>query len=310
MEPLGLPQYTGPLDALLYLAGLPGEYLRGALGGKPGKKMAGREMLEERKIVGPNTDQGWIPDKGDVAGFAADMILDPTNAVGVGALAKTGKVRKVAKAANAKSEKLRKMGAMPEEIVEKLHPSMLDETGKPLIMRHGTKKSGLEAKDLDPKFSGTQTDPGFLGKGVYFSQKPENSNYYTDSDMSTMFPELFKHRDSGSTVMAYVDSRNPFHFDFDKTGHMRDALPELSGMTENAIEGNRTVINDALKARGHDAVFATGSDPQHFEVMVPKKSQIYAPYVAPKLREIPSIDDQIQMLLLHNASKANTMYDL
>ena len=55
--------------------------------------ITGRDLLEGWGLVGANTDQGWIPDAGDLAGFAADLALDPTTYLSFGgsALTKLGK---------------------------------------------------------------------------------------------------------------------------------------------------------------------------------------------------------------------------
>lgn len=68
-------------DALDY----PGRKIRGWLGGTDG--MSGRELLEQYGIVGPNTDQGWVPDMGDLAGYAVDVATDPISYIPFGALA-------------------------------------------------------------------------------------------------------------------------------------------------------------------------------------------------------------------------------
>ena len=61
-----------------------------------GKDVAmGRDLLERWGVIGPNTDQGWMPDPGDLAGFAFEVATDPLSYVGglgLRALTKTGEV--------------------------------------------------------------------------------------------------------------------------------------------------------------------------------------------------------------------------
>jgi hypothetical protein len=74
----------------------PGRLVRTGLAGKnpldalldPSQGVSGRQLLEQYGLVGANEDQGWVPDAGDVGGFAAEMVLDPTNWLGGGLLAK------------------------------------------------------------------------------------------------------------------------------------------------------------------------------------------------------------------------------
>ena len=70
----------GILDQALYLADTPGALLRGLLAGKPGTRKTGREVLR----LGEN--QPGL-DAGDVAGFLAEMLLDPLNWLGGAGLA-------------------------------------------------------------------------------------------------------------------------------------------------------------------------------------------------------------------------------
>lgn len=75
----------------------PGDYLRGLLAGQGGTRMGGRDMLEAQGILGAN-QEGLDP--GDIAGFLAEMILDPLNLIPFGALAGMAKAGKLGKAAS------------------------------------------------------------------------------------------------------------------------------------------------------------------------------------------------------------------
>ena len=80
------------LDALSGLGTVldtPGAMLRTGLAGEnpldavfdTEKRVSGRELLEKYGLAGANEDQGWVPDLGDLGGFAAEMVLDPTNLI-------------------------------------------------------------------------------------------------------------------------------------------------------------------------------------------------------------------------------------
>lgn len=70
------------------------------------KRVSGRQLLERYGLAGKNEDQGWVPDAGDLGGFVAEMVLDPTNLIGGGLLSRLmGKAGK-AKAANAAAREL------------------------------------------------------------------------------------------------------------------------------------------------------------------------------------------------------------
>lgn len=126
----------------------PGRVTRTALAGKnplsalfdPEQGVSGRQLLEQYGLAGENIDQGWMPDAGDIGGFAAETLLDPTNLIGGGFLAKLlGKAKgakaanKGIEAANALSQSQRAAGFMPEEIANLTH--LVDETGAPKAVK-------------------------------------------------------------------------------------------------------------------------------------------------------------------------------
>lgn len=80
---------ANPLFELLgdvgYVLDTPGALTRGLLSGRPFERASGREMLESWGILDPNKE-GF--DAGDVAGFGADVIVDPLNILGAGILGK------------------------------------------------------------------------------------------------------------------------------------------------------------------------------------------------------------------------------
>lgn len=105
---------TGGLQYLGETLDKPGRAVRGLLGGKPrelanlipfsdtmgltdpAESVSGRDLLEKAGLAGPN--QVGSLDMGDVAGFGAEILLDPTTYLTFGASA-VGKAGKVAKAA-------------------------------------------------------------------------------------------------------------------------------------------------------------------------------------------------------------------
>ena len=84
---------VGGLEMAANLLDIPGAVVRNTLAGKnpftpimhpiSGEdRISGRDLLEQYDLVEPNVDKGWTPDAGDVAGFGADVLLDPLNMFG------------------------------------------------------------------------------------------------------------------------------------------------------------------------------------------------------------------------------------
>ena len=142
------------------------------------KRVTGRQMLENRGLADANEDQGWVPDAGDLGGFAAEMLLDPTNLIGGGLAAKLmGKASKAKaankgiEAANAVSREQRAMGFMPEEVAKLT--KIVDETGAPKKMYHGT-------PHVFDKFDADKLDPAALyGNGIYTTDSPRIASEYS-----------------------------------------------------------------------------------------------------------------------------------
>lgn len=78
-----MPSLAELLSGALDTISAPGRYTRGALAGRPGESMGGRDMLEAWGALSPNTPG---LDFGDVAGFLAEAVVDPLNLIPVGAL--------------------------------------------------------------------------------------------------------------------------------------------------------------------------------------------------------------------------------
>lgn len=276
------------LGAASYALDTPGALLRGLLAGKPGERVAGRDLLEQYGLVGANTDQGWIPDAGDLAGFAADTLLDPLNLIG-GGLVKTaaGKAAKI-KAANKLSQKMRAAGALPEEAIQHMHPSMLEAPGVPKKFFHGTNRSGLEVTDLDPKYAGSALDTGSQGKGVYFTDKPDWASDHT---------EMLGGK-QGAVLSGYLNSRDPFVMQpgsFERQVAGRVPGTSVESLVDDAVGPGRAT--EALRSVGHDATVHPSGITAMFD-----KSQIHSPHIAPAMQDVPkSVRRRLEAIAAYNA---------
>lgn len=158
-----------------YIADTPGALTRGALAGRPGQRVGGREMLEDWGLLGAN--QEGI-DTGDVLGLGAEFLLDPLNLLGGAGLWKgLGKVDDVARA-NTQAQRLLDMGAMPEDIARATR--LADEAGTPARYYHGTAAPEFGIREFAP-------DPGsgnWMGKGTYFTDDPGVVKSYQKFDKS------------------------------------------------------------------------------------------------------------------------------
>ena len=229
-------------------------------------RTSGRELAEAMGLTGAAAGVG---------GFGAEMLLDPTNLIGGGLLAKLfGKAAKAKaanrgiEAANALSLEQRAAGFMPEEIAELT--KIVDETGQPKRLYHGTH----EAFD---SFSPTSS-------GIFFSPDARYASAYAS-------PQALRRRllegdvvpDPAPNVrMAYIDSRNPMQAGLDGMSHI-DAPSRL-------------------KDRGFDAAVSSSGD----EVTAFGPSQVYLPYVAKRLqqrRKVPRAQKPLAAAITaHNAA--------
>lgn len=191
----------------------PGAYLRGAMSGDLGERRSGREMLEAWGLLGEN-EEGL--DFGDVAGFGADMLVDPLNLLSGGTLGALKGANKGIDAANAVSKAnalsnqqslaMRMAGAMPEENVP------LSAVGSQPFY-HGTPRRGVEATNMSLDYAGRTTDSGWYGKGLYFADDPQVADDYTTN---------MRGDTAGSIVKALLDMRNPYR----PAGHTRRDLAD------------------------------------------------------------------------------------
>ena len=296
------------LEKAGYALDTPGAYTRGLLAGRPGERVGGREMLESWGAVGAN-QEGL--DAGDVGGFLAEMLFDPLNLVGAGLFSKGAKAARGIKAANRSSEVMRAAGAMPEEIAKLT--KAVDASGNPQRLLHGTPISGIDAQDFNPAFRGTNTgNQGFLGEGFSFTPDPQNANRYTESFRA--LPGAVQ--ESGAVIAAHLDVRNPFvteagmpsEFLRDVTQRVIDPShlqhPPLPMWGDSLLDLGPKRATDILKKEGYDAVIGDPRRgiPQEINAFDP--SQIYSPYVAPAMQDVPSQSPLLAALLGHNAAVA------
>lgn len=290
----------------------PAAYLRGALGGSPGQRMSGTELLNRYGFETPNepvTGQGFEaigstvrPYVDDILGLALETAADPMNLIGIGPASKASKAAARVKALNEMSQRMRQAGAMPEEIVPLLHPSLRGPNGNPYPLHHGTSQSGLEATDLSPAHAGSQSDAGFYGSGVYFTPEHEYANNYARRG------ERGPRTSSGAVIKAYVDARNPLIAknanDLRFAGLPEEILDKPPGM-RTADDARR--MTQVMRDMGHDSMILGGmnsADGAGHELLAFDKSQIYSPYVAPALQAVPNVDQaMLQKLAAYHAAK-------
>lgn len=157
-----MPSLEDAINGVQYVADSldkPGRAVRGAFGGNirellnlipfsdamgltdPNEAVSGRDLLEKAGIIGENTDG---LDAGDVGGFAAEMVLDPTNLIGGGLLTRLlGKASK-AKATNATARELL------ENAPHKFLPEGFHSTHNKLSSPAGIQKTGSYLEEQLP----------------------------------------------------------------------------------------------------------------------------------------------------------------
>ena len=137
-----------------YALDTPGALLRGLLAGAPGKRKSGRQLLETYGLLGKNTEG---LDAGDVAGFAADVVLDPINLLGGAAVGKLAKILSAAKKAKLARNTARTFGASVADDAAASVINNADDVKR--AFTQGTKWTGDHyARKLNPA-TGNVTNP-------------------------------------------------------------------------------------------------------------------------------------------------------
>lgn len=283
------------------------------------KRVSGRQMLEKRGWADENIDQGWIPDIGDLGGFAAEALLDPTNLLGGIGLAKrlmgiskAKAANRGIEAANALSREQRAMGFMPEEIAKLT--KIVDESGAPKRMLHGTSHHDLNSfTDLDPSTGIQHT----FSKGTYSTPIQDMANYHSgwhgnrqESWRSVPPPlESVTPSDHAKVLQGFVDLRNPYKI---RTSAIKDPeaaffrnLPESireriasvepvdswrghSGLAARRRQSKQLKATELLQELGHDGVTVYGPNGLE-EVVTYSKDQHYLPYLAKELQDLQRV---------------------
>lgn len=122
---------------------------------------------------------------------------------------------------------------------------MLDESGAPMVLYHGTKS---DFASFDMKKFGT-SDEGIVGKGFYFTYNPEEASGYA-------LNEQFGKGEGPNVVPVFLSIANPFII---TQGRMPDGrlLSEMhrGGITSKI--GNE--IRQRAEAAGHDGIVCTNT---------------------------------------------------
>lgn len=156
---------------------LPSSSVRDALAGRnpfdqwatpltDSNRTSGRDLLRAYNLAGKKDTWGNF-----AGGMLAEAALDPLNVVPGMGLAKAARASDAAQAANraieaanATSMAQRAAGFLPEEVIPKLHKSVLDEAGRPKVFYHGSPDISFEKYDLS-----RDNGQNLYGKGIYSS---------------------------------------------------------------------------------------------------------------------------------------------
>jgi hypothetical protein len=138
--------------------------------------------------------------------------------------------------------------------------------GTPLVVYHGT-GANIDAFRL-PELGTESTDAGKLGRGVYFSARPDIASFYAERSKIS--------RDAGPNVMpVYLSIKNPLEFEAGKGGDIwtklrdqskqwgieLDPVKETDGNTPNDAWAH--AFTEAAKEHGHDGIALKFSDGGH-----------------------------------------------
>lgn len=139
---------------------------------------------------------------------------------------------------------------------------VVDDAGRPLVVYHGTPSGGFVEFDDTRK---RNLDAGFLGRGFYFTSRPDVAGYYANSGTAR----------SPAVMPVYVALQNPFRWGAktqgvrallmrgeDLPGGLTDAVLRRAGIERGAEwtaeDETRAaeVLRDELRSRGFDGVIA------------------------------------------------------
>lgn len=115
---------------------------------------------------------------------------------------------------------------------------VVGEAGKPLVVYHGTRAQPFSEFSLSK--AGTATDSGYLGKGFYFTDKPNVASIYAGD--GSVYPVHLAIKNP-LEIKAKMDGRR----EVDREKVVRDIL----GLPPKADAQD---VTDAARAAGHDGV--------------------------------------------------------
>lgn len=135
---------------------------------------------------------------------------------------------------------------------------VVDQDGKPLILYHGTQEN-IEAFD---EGKGDKVDPGWLGRGFYFTSSPDTARYYATNARAAT--------GAANILPVYVSLQNPY------MATVRDkeqgALKSFGGKSEWAIARRKELMD-----QGYDGVildYSQGGYSKELEVVAFNPTQV------------------------------------
>ena len=138
---------------------------------------------------------------------------------------------------------------------------VVDAEGKPLVVYHGTNAKITEFKNSK---KGAR-DPGFFGKGFYFTPNEDAAFNYADSAAEA------DGTGESAAIPVYLSLQNPFVWDMeagDGAKATRNALASM-GIQRSSVRGDSAALGDdaerrkfmaGMKAAGHDGVIVRDED--------------------------------------------------
>lgn len=163
---------------------------------------------------------------------------------------------------------------------------VVERNGNPLVVYHGT---ASDFKEFRKEKIGKSIDSGFLGKGFYFSNRPDIASYYADVAGSYF--------EGQNVIPAYISMKNPFYWGkktqgvrglvargerlppqihedvIKRTGFKFDPEREMFDLAEDERILSEA-ITDVLKEKGYDGVIASYGDDAISEVVAFEPVQV------------------------------------
>jgi len=122
---------------------------------------------------------------------------------------------------------------------------VVDEDGKPLVVYHGTKAATFSDNAFTLGKTGSASDPGWFGKGIYFTDNLDRAETYAGKSVLQDSPHV-----TGSVHSVFLSMRNPLRIPFGKT------LPYRKYGESVGSEG----LTNWIKEQGYDGVIVDYSE--------------------------------------------------